>query len=1488
MKNLRKMTKLKSEKMRIALRVVALVLLVGANAVMLQAQNKPAGKNTREEDKGYYMNKYVNEDGNMLTLESYVTGKVISVNTEVPMDVTLVMDVSSSMEDKFTSGTYDGKKRIEALKDAATTFVNITYQHAIDHPDEHGVANNHRISLVKFADDYNTNADDLTEGNHYKTSWPYRCYAEVMKNYRKVSDYKDELNTSINSLGKGGNTNTDKGLHKAKLLVQQPGGNEYKAVILFTDGYCDETYPGSWSESSGATNPACGIANRSIGDEAKVMKDLGYKVYVIGLFSTIPAPSTYKTNTSARFLCYVSSDSPNAKKMSDKWADTYGGNNGYTYFVNSGEGLVAAFETVFQKIKEEASGADVEWKEETVVQDVISEYFQLPAGTTESDIAVKTANCTGINDGQLVFDTPVPMANPIVEITNGNTIRVSNFNFSDNWCGNHSATDTDYQGKKLIIEIPIEPDPDAPIGTHPTNGSGSGIYPNGEEHLIDSFPFPKTYIIGTTWVEHITNDPGVEDIKLVNGEYEIYSEEGLAWFISIVNGYNGMPGNATAKAKLMADIDASAYLWVPIGGCGYCKNVLTQGGIEFAYTYPKNKDGFKGTFDGQGHVIRGLNNIDPITMPQCGMFGKVDGGTVKNTFVVGCQAVGAVGTEANSPATQLCTGTEGHFGIIADTLCGGGTIFNCEAEGIIMTYDTISNMFKDTPAVPLYQNPKKAYTAGLVGIVTGGSTVHSCISVASLLGYNMGGIAYQVEAGSKVQNCYSYALFNNWFPTIGSNLGGLVAVNNGNVQNCYLRNRADETKTVHVNFPEINFTGIYGAVDAAEIVRTDETPWHKGLLIGQNAGSAQYMYIPEAWNGCGAIDTHNTAVCFVGFESSNAAQNVGWFTDAVTPYLYKHNDTKINMIDERETSGRLLQTLNNWANANSCTPWMRTTANGINNDYPVLKIAGLQSVASDDAIVLFYGDVNLNKNTRTLMTNANDDGVICLYENAEVVGPNNGKTLYINEDVAISQTADLEAYVGITLDNSAGASGVNSDHGFAADAIDWHMFATSLSNAPLGINYNGDTQNWPFEYGHPTGMPYYSFYDESEQDGYFPSKTFGTDGTDGIDYYSDWDFYCWDEKYQHYINFKRNSNSHWYEGAPQQIAYTNESKLVQGKGYMLAIANETFLQSYGTLNNGTVTRDVTYHENPFCPGYNLIGNPYQSYLDFDAFAELNGLDGYVILDEDKANLGFYVQYPKDGTVDPDLQYINMHQGFFIKVAGDQTLTFNNEMRKLTATANTHFRGEGKQAYPYLRLFVKETDGCGDYTTIEFNRPELGGGEKFMDLRTGNAQIYVHNGETNYSTLFATSDIDEVSVRFNTLEDGTFTLSWQLSEGDFNEMYLIDNINGQKTDMLTHNNYKFEGHAADYASRFNVVFHLDGDNNSESDVEPVESFAFQMDGNLIVNGMGTCQVFDLTGRLVSTNQLTDTQNTVALPQTAGIYMVRLVNGSSVKVQKLVVE
>lgn len=895
-------------------------------------------------------------------------------------------------------------------------------------------------------------------------------------------------------------------------------------------------------------------------------------------------------------------------------------------------------------------------------------------------------------------------------------------------------------------------------------------------------------IVPPMWTNMVTSLPTDEGYKVQGNEVIISTDNGLGWFISVVNGYNGCTADdMTGKTvRLTSDVDMEEYIWTPIG---------------------ENGNPFKGTFDGGGYEITGLH-CQLTGQESTGLFATVDAGEVKNTFVAGCNFI----YKGNH---------EGHIGIIADTITNNAVLHSSEAVGQLTAY-----------------NDNLLAMGGLVGLAYNNANVHSSMSMATLNGYNMGGAVGEIRNGSSLKNSFTHALY-----TSTNDAAGLAYMNAGAIDNCYVRVRSGNTLA--------------------------------NMFVTEGTGTVSNVYYPE------------------GQTSSTGAA----YTATVTPYYYKHADNRVG-------STPLLQLLN--TNRGTGAEWMRTSAgtgnsrgtnSSINDDYPVLKLNDFNSLASSDGIVLRYGDINDMLASFTASTDAID-----LYRSKAGVSSNSSSSanLYINEDVALTSDGTVNAFVGITSDNSAGTNGANPNGLMGeglTDAIDWHMFSSPLTNAPLGINYTDNTQH-AFSWDE-NSTPHYSFYPESSQNGYFPSKTYGTNE----DYYEDWDFYCFYEPDYHWINFKRNSNSHWHEDVPYygdpsnpadhaQIVYNNESTLTPGKGYLLASKEETYLQSYGTLNSGDISIDVT-RQGAHLKGYNLLGNPYQSYLDFDDFAEENASlwetngtrysNSYILLDEDQKG---YVSYTpgtsKGANAAP--RYINMHQGFMILADNAGTASFTDDMRSIDQTPD--FRGEGQPAYPLVNLRVTDANGNCENLVVEMNRPDCGGARKAKGLRMGKGQFYAHHEDGDYAIFFAREGMRQVPLYFETDVDDTFVLTWDTQNGQFHDLRLVDNITGANVDMSQNGQYVFQSSATDYKSRFKLVFDVTGLEEDEDGMAS-DSFAFVNNGLLVVNAEGQMDIVDLNGRVVYSSTLTSPQSVIDLNHLShGLYVLKIAGQKSLMTQKIV--
>ena len=998
-----------------------------------------------------------------------------------------------------------------------------------------------------------------------------------------------------------------------------------------------------------------------------------------------------------------------------------------------------------------------------------------------------------------------------------------------------------------------------------------------------------------TWRDYVNTKPSTF-VADASGNFPITCREDLAWLINAVL-YTDVGANMHFQNKtvyLTCDLDMGEYPWVPIGEHHY---------------------GFAGTFDGKGHVVKNVSCELPCLPGYSskahftthmggirGFFGNFDMnfGTVvvQNLFLQDIRCGWPLSSTTAAGAHHATGGISG--GSPSEFI-----IRNCGVSGHV--YGSQEDLI-----VPV---------GSIIGYAASGGIIESCYSVATVEGHNAGGMVGELGSDGSIANSFANPIIIAYQPTTGNNhsySGGLVAnLNGGSIKNCYVRLRG------------------YCAPSS------DKTAYF-GLFVGKcNKASLQYVYAHK--------DQYGAPVQFRLIGNNTTITDYGLYGNTI-PYKYSGDNNLLSSVVGSTTYAQvgkpLVDALNDWAIANGKTSWARTTSN-INEDYPLLRFDAFNTVISPryatgvgpviassfgvamgytysavsgtegptdellDPFMFYKMGLDNAVDWANNATYAPNGAVIDLYFDEDLRGKgsvinfnDNTIQLYINEDVAVLHDFSLKAYVGITLDNSAGANGANpsaSNAGGVTDVLDWHMFSTPLASnmAPLGIDYYGqNVNNTMYQYNYwntpPDVLPQFGWLDEGDRtgNGYFPDDT----------PYGSYDYYCWTEPDYQWINFKRNGISHYHEDAPHNhIEYRavpsaspnlNEDYLIPGKGYLLSIDKEQFMQSYGTLGQGDVTIPVT-RQGAHLKGYNLLGNPYQSYLDFDAFAEENASlwetnvtkysNSYILLDEDQKG---YVSYTpgtsKGANAAP--RYINMHQGFLILADNAGTATFTNDMRSIDQTPD--FRGEGQPAYPLVNLRVTDANGNCENLVVEMNRPDCGGARKAKGLRMGKGQLYAHHEDGDYAIFFAREGMRQVPLYFETDVDDTFVLTWDIQNGQFHDLRLVDNITGANVDMSQNGQYVFQSSATDYKSRFKLVFDVTGLEEDEDGMAS-DSFAFVNNGLLVVNAEGQMDIVDLNGRVVYSSTLTSPQSVIDLNHLShGLYVLKIAGQKSLMTQKIV--
>ena len=321
--------------------------------------------------------------------------------------------------------------------------------------------------------------------------------------------------------------------------------------------------------------------------------------------------------------------------------------------------------------------------------------------------------------------------------------------------------------------------------------------------------------------------------------------------------------------------------------------------------------------------------------------------------------------------------------------------------------------------------------------------------------------------------------------------------------------------------------------------------------------------------------------------------------------------------------------------------------------------------------------------------------------------------------------------------------------------------------------------------------------------------------------------------------------------------HTADFQLINGMGYLYASKEATTLLFTGPFNTDA-TKTITGLQ----AGYNLVGNPFTVNATIDK--------SYYTLDETGS---IVVATPVSGTtaIAPCTGVIvqsGNDNGSVTFTAVQQQNAVNNNKGNLHITLSQEDTGRGTTGRKALM----------DNAIVSFDEGSQLGKFYFGEQ---SANIYLPQGGEDYAIAYSDKQ-GEMPLNFKANENGTYTLTINPEGVEVGYLHLIDNMTGADVDLLANPSYSFNAKVTDYESRFRLVFAA----ADEAVCGPSEAFAFISDGNLIVNGTGTLQVIDLTGRVIFTGDAMNRVSTNGMMP--GVYVLRLINGDDVKVQKIVLK
>ena len=308
--------------------------------------------------------------------------------------------------------------------------------------------------------------------------------------------------------------------------------------------------------------------------------------------------------------------------------------------------------------------------------------------------------------------------------------------------------------------------------------------------------------------------------------------------------------------------------------------------------------------------------------------------------------------------------------------------------------------------------------------------------------------------------------------------------------------------------------------------------------------------------------------------------------------------------------------------------------------------------------------------------------------------------------------------------------------------------------------------------------------------------------------------------------------------------------LESGKGYLYAHKTDVTLAFIGTPYSGNGQVALSKTTGAEFAGWNLVGNPFAQTATIDR-------DCYVM----KA----------DGTeiIASDVRTVSPMQGVFVIAASDgEEMTFVPQ-------------GNTDMGARIVLNVSKDRAGVIDRAIVRFG--DNGTLPKFM-LNPVNTKLYITHDGADYAVMSCSAE-NTTPVSFKASSNGTYTLGVDLVNLDLDYLHLIDNMTGADVDLLQQPSYTFEAHTFDYTGRFNLVYVATSNVN-----EAERPFAYYVDGEIRLidsQNVESLQIVDVLGHVVKTCRDGERSiSTIGMP--AGVYMLRLINGDEVKVQKIIIK
>ena len=381
--------------------------------------------------------------------------------------------------------------------------------------------------------------------------------------------------------------------------------------------------------------------------------------------------------------------------------------------------------------------------------------------------------------------------------------------------------------------------------------------------------------------------------------------------------------------------------------------------------------------------------------------------------------------------------------------------------------------------------------------------------------------------------------------------------------------------------------------------------------------------------------------------------------------------------------------------------------------------------------------------------------------------------------------------------------------------------------------------------------------------------------------------------------------------------------LIPGVGYIAVASTNSGTTTWslnGNLNSGKVQVDIT-NSGASYTGFNLLGNPYPSYLNWEQVLNLNTTNASLLQSSIWYRTAAYNSgtskfdytfntYNSTGRISTPAStsgYIPPMQAFWVRANSAGKVTFTNAMRSHGDGASNKLKAPSANKVNQQILRLQISNGTNMDETVIYTNPNASNSfDNFDSPKMSNnsasvPEIFTVAGSEQLviNGMNCITPNQEISLGFTTGQSNAFSIkATEVSNFDAGtQVVLLDNQTNTQWNLTDGSAYNFSSDiTSSNTSRFSIIFKsasVTTGNINNSDSNSIQ--IYRNDNNLIavnccneIIGQASASVYNAAGQKLTEQNLQHSTTVFSKSFTAGLYLVSVTVNGKTTTQKVVIK